>query len=135
MPFRSQFDVEPDYSVHHGGKLRYADTLLELPHAIAKRGRVPLSPTIDGGWRFITGEPDAFFFRLLLAEEFAKRLHFGADFTFDQQIGGDRATSFEFSQALSYVVINSKLSGGYEFRLEYEREQAEQDDEKVNLRK
>ncbi len=129
LPFRSQFDVELDYSIHHGGKLRYDGTLLELPHAIAKWGVIPLNPTVDAGWRFITGAPDAFFFRLLLAEEFSKRIHSGADFTFDRQIGGDRETSFEFNQALSYVVINSKLSVGYEFRLEYEREQAEHESE------
>lgn len=125
LPWRTQFDLELDYSVHHGGKLRYDGTLVELPHALAKWGRIPLNPTVDFGWRFTTQAPDAYFFRLLLAEEFSKRLHLGANLTFDRQIGGPRQTAFEFNHALSYALIDSKLSVGYELRVEYEREQAE----------
>ena len=119
LPWRTQFDVEMNYSVN-SGRGRYDETLLELPHALADWGKIPFNPTIDGGWRFISGEADAYFFRLLLAEEFCKRFHFGADLTFDQQVGGERERSYELNTALSYAAIDSKLNVGVELLAEYE---------------
>lgn len=128
LPWRTQFDVELDTSVRKG-RGHYDSTLVELPHALADWGKLPLNPTVDAGWRFNERAPDAFFFRLLLAEEFGRRVHFGANLTFDRQIGGPRQTAFEFNQAASYVVVNRRLTLGYELRVELERERAETDGE------
>ncbi len=127
LPWRTQFDVELDYS-RANGKTEYDGTLLELPHALADWGKIPLNPTINGGWRFIRDEPDAFFFRLLLADEFFRRIHFGADVTFDRQIGGERETSWELNSAVSYVVLDRSLSVGLEMRAEYEKAQADHEE-------
>jgi hypothetical protein len=119
LPWRTQFDVELNYSVK-GGKAQYDSTLLELPHALADWGKIPLNPTIDGGWRFRTEEDDAYFFRLLLAEQFGKRLHFGANLSFEQQVGGEREREYELNSALSYVVVDKRLALGAELLVEYE---------------
>jgi hypothetical protein len=119
LPWRTQFDVEVNYRVNDG-RLQHDGILLEVPHALADWGKIPLNPTVDAGWRFNTDEADAYFFRLLLADEITKRLHFGANLSYERQVGGDRETAYELNTALSYVAIDSKLTVGVEFLVEYE---------------
>jgi len=122
LPWRTQFDVEPNYRVE-GGQLSYDSTRLELPHALADWGKIPLNPTIDGGWRFRNEEDDSYLFRLLLAEQFGERFHFGGNFGFEQQVGGDRETEYELNGALGYVVADRKLTVGAELLVEFESDQ------------
>jgi hypothetical protein len=124
LPWRTQFDVEPEYGIEDG-KMRYHGTRLELPHALANWGKIPLNPTIDGGWRFREGEADSFLFRLLLAEQFGERWHFAANLGFEQQVGGERETEYELNAALSYVVMDRKLTIGAELLIEHERDDEE----------
>src|SRR5437879_4498912 len=102
LPWRTQVDVEPNYSVDKG-RVRYDSTRLEVPHALADWGKIPLNPTIDGGWRFRDGEADSFLFRLLLAEELGKQWHFGGNLGFEQQVGGERETDYELKDRKSVV--------------------------------
>ncbi len=119
LPWRTQVDVEFSYSLNsnHG---RYDSTLVEVPHALADWGRIPLNPTVDAGWRFNNGTDDSWFVRLLLAEELGPRVHFGANLSFERQIGGDLATAYELNTAVNYVVIDHKLSIGAELLVEHE---------------
>lgn len=119
LPWRTQVDVELSYSLNsnHG---RYDSTLVEVPHALADWGRIPLNPTVDAGWRFNTGTDDSWFVRLLLAEELGPRVHFGANLSFERQIGGDLATTYELNTAVNYVLIDQKLSVGAELLVEHE---------------
>jgi hypothetical protein len=126
LPWRTQFDVEANYRVENG-RLQYDSTLLELPHALADWGKIPLNPTLNGGWIFKNDEADAYFIGLLLAEEFTKRLHFGANLSFERQIGDNHETVSELNTALGYVAIDSKLAVGAEFLVEYETEEEEKD--------
>lgn len=119
LPWRTQFDVELNYLVNDG-HLEYDSTLIELPHALADWGAIPLNPTPDIGWRFNNDEADAYFFRLLLAEEFGSRWHFGANLSYERQTGGEQEEAYELNTALSYVIKDSKLTVGAEFLIEYE---------------
>jgi hypothetical protein len=119
LPWRTQFDVELNYNVN-SGRGRYDSTLLELPHALADWGKIPFNPTIDGGWRFRTEEADSYFARLLLAEEFGKRVHFGMNLAFERQVSGELETGYELTAGLSYVAIDQKLTIGMELLVEYE---------------
>ena len=122
LPWRTQFDVEFNYAVQNG-KLQYDSTLIELPHALADWGVIPLNPTLDAGWIFQNRDADSYFVGLLLAEEFTKRIHFGADLSYGRQIAGDHETVYELNTALSYVTIDSKLTLGAEFLVEYETDE------------
>ena len=128
LPWRTQFDVELNYSAN-SGRGHYDSTLLELPHAIADWGKIPFNPTIDGGWRFRTGEADSYFARLLLAEEFGKRVHFGMNLSFERQIRDELETDYELTAALSYVAIDRKLTVGMELLVEYETSREFEEDE------
>ena len=125
LPWRTQFDVELNYSLD-SGRLKYDSTLLELPHALADWGKIPLNPTINFGWRFNADKADAYLLRLLLAEELGHRIHFGANLTFDREIGDGRQTAYELNAALSYVTLESRLTLGLEMLAEYETENEEE---------
>lgn len=128
LPWRTQFDIEFNYSAN-GGHGRYDSTRIELPHALADWGQIPLNPTINAGWRFNNDKADAWFVRLLLAEEFNQRIHFGANLTYDHQVGGEKQSSYELNLALTYAAIDSKLAVGLEMIAEYETENGEEADE------
>ena len=128
LPWRTQFDVELNYRLEEG-HLQHDSTLVELPHALADWGTIPLNPTIDAGWRFNVDEADAYFFRLLLAEEFGRRFHFGANLSYERQNGGENENVYELNAALSYVAIDSKLTLGAELLVEYETTKEIEDDE------
>ena len=119
IPWRTQFDVELNYNAT-GGRMTYDSTLIELPHALANWGVIPLNPTLDAGWRFNADKSDAYFFRLLLADDIAKTLHFGATLSFQNQVGGVHEKSYELNTALSWAVIDRRLSVGAELLVEYE---------------
>ena len=119
LPWRTQFDVELNYSAN-SGRGHYDSTLIELPHALADWGRIPLNPAVDAGWLFNTDEPDAWFGRLLLAEEFGERVHFGANLSFERQISGELETAYELNVAANYVVIPFRLAVGAELLVEHE---------------
>ncbi len=119
LPWRTQFDVELNYSLKDGGG-HYDSTLVEVPHALADWGKLPLNPAVDAGWRFNVGKPDAFFGRLLLAEEFGKRIHLGATLSFEHQIGGERENTCELDTAVSYVLVDRKLAAGIELLAEHD---------------
>jgi hypothetical protein len=132
LPWRTQFDVEMNYSVVQGN-LQYDSTMLELPHALADWGKIPLNPTVDAGWRFNVGEADSYLFRLLLAEQFSDRLQFGANLAYERQTGGERETDYELTAALNYSLIDSKLSVGAQLIVEYETAQEREFDAEDNV--
>jgi hypothetical protein len=132
LPWRTQIDIEPNYSLE-GGNLRYDSTRIEIPHALADWGKIPFNPTIDGGWRFNNGEEDSFLVRLLLAEEFGKKWHFGANFGYERQVGGERESEYEINAALSYVAMDRKLSIGAEFLAEFENDDEDESSTEILL--
>lgn len=121
LPWRTQCDLELKYSIDHG-RLRRDGVLVELPHALADWGEISLNPTIDAGWRFNARKPDAYFISLLLAEDFGKKVHFGAGLSFENQIAGEREQSYELNTAFTYSAIDTTLSLGAELLLEHETE-------------
>jgi len=129
LPWRTQFDVELNYNLQNGTG-RYDSTLIELPHALANWDQIPLNPTLVPGWRFNQGTDDSWFARLLLAEDFGPRVHFGSNLSFERQVSGELETTYELNLAANYVLINQKLSVGAEFLLEHEvADETEFDDE------
>jgi hypothetical protein len=124
LPWRTQFDVELNYSLDQG-RAQYDATRVEVPHALADWGKILLNPALDAGWRFRNGESDSYQFRLLLAQELGKRWHFGANLGFEQQVGGERETDYELNTAVSYVAIDRRLTLGAELLVEYETDNAD----------
>jgi hypothetical protein len=94
--------------------------VIELPHALADWGKIPLNPAIDAGWRFHTEGSDSYIFRALFAEQFGDRFYFGANLGFERQVAGELETAYELNSALNYRLIDGKLSVGAQLVVEYE---------------
>jgi hypothetical protein len=93
---------------------------VELRWALADWGKIPLNPTVKFEWKFINHAADAYELNLALGEEIAPRWHWGANLFYEQQVGDDRETEYAISQALSYSVIDEKLSVGVEMKFDVE---------------
>ena len=115
LPYRLQLDIENADTVDHG-KWDHAFNALELRCAFADWGRVPLNPTVNLEWKFNDHAADAYEVQLLLGEQFSERWHWGLNLFFEQQIGDDREREFAVAQALSYTLIDEKLSAGVEMK-------------------
>jgi hypothetical protein len=125
LPYRFQLDVENVVDNFKEGddagrKWHHDSNSVELRYALAEWGRIPLNPTVNAEWKFNDGAADAFEFQLLLGEEFSERLHWGLNLFYENQIGDDRIREFAVSQALSYTLIDEKLSGGIEMKFSSE---------------
>jgi hypothetical protein len=121
-----------NYSLEDG-RMSYDSTMLELPHALADWGKIPLNPAIVAGWRFRTDQDDSYLFRLLLAEQFRERFHFGANLGFERQVAGELETEYELNAALSYSLIDNKLAVGAQFIVEYETARGGESDDEVGF--
>ena len=90
--------------------------------AFANWGVIPLNPTVYAEWlQGSRAEPDKFDryeFKLLLADEFWESVYYAANFTFEQETGGERDQELAFSQAFSTTLIERELLGGIEMVLE-----------------
>jgi hypothetical protein len=93
---------------------------IELGYALADWGKIPLNPTVKLEWKFNNAAADAGEVQLLFGEEFGPRWHWGMNLFYEQQIGDDREREFAMSQALSYTLIDQKLSAGVEAKISSE---------------
>lgn len=123
LPWRTQLDVEQSL-VLEDRRFRGESTFVELPHALADWGKLPLNPAIGPGWHFRNGKSDAAVLRLLLADEFKARWHFGANIGVErEQQGGE--TEIELNAALTYAARDRRLAIGAELVVEGDDEERE----------
>jgi hypothetical protein len=122
LPYRFQVDLYENVDRTQEGRWRYGGTQVEARWAFAEWGRIPLNPTLYGEWKFNNVDPDAYELKLLLAEDLAPRWHWGFNLFYEQAISGTRTTEWGFSQAVSYTLIDQKLSAGIEMNFEHTTE-------------
>ena len=129
LPWHSQIDFEEhDQNFFEGDdvtrKWHHDSCSLELGHALAEWGKIPLNPTIKGEWKFNDGTADNYELQLLLGDNLGPLWHYGLNFFYEQQIGSDLVREFAGSQAISYTLIDEKLSAGLEmlFRSESDKD-------------
>jgi hypothetical protein len=72
---------------------------------------------VKAEWRFRNHVADSYEFVLALGEEIAPRWHWGANLFYEQQVGDDHEREFAGSQAVSFTLIDEKLSVGVEMKL------------------
>jgi hypothetical protein len=118
LPHRLQLDIYENIARDEDGHTRHEGVQLEGRWALAEWGKIPLNPTIYGEWKFNDKDPDAFEVKLLLGEEIASRWHWGLNLFYEQEVGGGRGSEIGFAQALSYSIVDQKLSAGVEMKLE-----------------
>ena len=142
LPYRFNVAAETQFERFNGGG--GAQTVsLEARWALADWNKIPLNPTLFAEYKFGVGTirheevppppgaggeeeeeeeggppkvPDAYEFRLLLAQEFAGRLEWAMNWFFEKENTGDRGREWGFSQAVMTPVLlpNERLKVGIE---------------------
>ncbi len=121
LPRRFQVDL---YAVTHKqgntGSLALDQTKLEVRWALANWGRLWGNPALYLEWVAIDKAPDHLEGKLLLGDQIAPRLHWGANLVFEHEMGGEQTNTRELTAGLSYTVRDEKFSVGPELKLAWE---------------
>ena len=123
LPHRFQADFNENWGVDTRGFVEQRGFGLEARYALADWNVIPLNPTLYAEWEFNNqfsehGVGDAYELKLLLSEQFGQRWHWALNGIYEQQVGGERATEFKVTQALTYTLIDDKLNVGVEMQFE-----------------
>lgn len=114
LPGRIQIGVNEGLVHAPGDRLRHEEIVFETRFAFAQWGKIPLNPTIFAEWHLREQDPDAYEFKLLLAENLGSKWLWAFNATFEHEIGGDLESEYGFSQAILYTLVPSKLHAGVE---------------------
>jgi hypothetical protein len=133
LPHRFQLDFYEVWERTDEGTVRHKGNKVELRHALADWGKIPLNPTLYAEWKFNEQEADAYELKLLLGEELAPRWHWGFNAIYEQQVGDARETELSFSQALTYSLIDEKLTAGIEMKFEHATEEGSRGDPEIEF--
>ncbi|MCX7007823.1 MAG: hypothetical protein NTY53_11355 [Kiritimatiellaeota bacterium] len=108
LPGRMQLDVYQAWKTdkEHITKPEY--TSAELRYALADWGKLLFNPTLYGEAKVVPDGPNVLEGKLL------QRIHWGVNFVWEEETGGERTRELAFSHAASYTVLDQCLSVGYE---------------------
>ena len=144
LPYRLGVAAEANLERFNGGG-GPSTASIEVRYALADYNKIPLNPTIFAEYKFGTGpirheeamppageggegeeeeeggppeKPDAYEFRLLLAQDFSERLEWAMNWFFEQEIQGDRGREWGFAQsAVTPICLpNERLKVGLEMQ-------------------
>ena len=77
-------------------------------------GKIWGNPTIYVEYAFNDGGPDTIEAKLLLGGEIAPRWHWGADASYEHEVGGEMSNEYEITSGVSYTLRDEKFSIGAE---------------------
>ena len=114
LPYRMQMDLYQAYKTDkdHISKPEY--TSAELRYALADWGKLLWNPTLYGEAKYVPDGPNVLEGKLLLGDQIGQRIHWGVNFVWEEETGGDYTREFAFTHAASYALIDQRLSVGYE---------------------
>lgn len=140
LPYRFGIATEASFERFHGGG--GAQTIsLEGRYALADWNKIPLNPTLFAEYKFGIGTlrheegpppppgeeeeesgppkvPDAYEFRLLLAQDFCERIEWAMNLFFEKENTGDRGREWGFAQSVATPILlpNERLKAGIEMQ-------------------
>ena len=122
LPYRMQLDLYNDIEGDQDGRFHYQSFNVELRYALADWGTIWGNPTLYAEYKFADGHwgPDVYELKLLLGDEFARRWHWGVNFVWEAETGGEREQEFQIAGGLSYSVVDSRLGIGVEFLYDHD---------------
>ena len=133
LPYRFQFDVYENMTDLPHESFQRQGEAFEVRWAFADWGKIPLNPTIYTEWKSNERDPNAYEVILLFAEELAPRWHWAMNVFWEQEDSGTRATELGWSQAISYALIDQKLSAGIEMQFEHTTEKGSRSDPEIEF--
>jgi hypothetical protein len=116
LPGRFQLDLYTDHEGNEKGDFHFQSFNIELRYALADWGKIWGNPTLYAEYKFADDHwgPDVYELKLLLGDQLAPRWHWGLNFVWEAEVGGDREQEFQITGGLSYTVIDGKLGVGIE---------------------
>lgn len=134
LPHRFQFDLY--FITRHASNSgeTFYDFAPEIRYALGDWGELWGNPTLYLEYKFQQDAPDVVETKLLFGGEFTSRWHWGTNFVWEQETGGARECVLEMTNAISYSLIDSKLSLGIEAKSEIANEAGARDDWSNNVR-
>ena len=118
LPHRLQLDL---YAVGHqtgnDGLFAIDGQKVEVRYALADWGKLWGNPTLYAEWKDISGAPSHFEGKLLIGGQITSRWHWGNNFVWEHELGGEKENSNEWTTGLSYAVADTKASIGVETQL------------------
>ncbi len=136
LPYRMQLDIYGNIEGDNTGAFHFDNLAVELRWALADWGVLWGNPTLYGEYKFADEHwnPDVYEFKLLFGDELAPRWHWGVNFVWEAQVGGEREHEFMVTSGLSYSLVDGKIGVGVETK--YDRvtaRGARGDDENIFL--
>lgn len=123
LPGRFQLDLYTVQTRPAGGEIRSEEYKIELRHALADWGEIPLNPTLyleyEGPLR--DEGTQGLEYKLLLAETIKPKVHWAGNLIFEQDLEQD-AIEYGVSSGISYTVLENKFQIGAEGELVWEEE-------------
>jgi len=128
LPYRFGLAAEAQLERFNGGG-GFQTVSIEGRYALADWNKIPLNPTIFAEYKFGVGTirheegpppppgeeeeeesgppkvPDAYEFRLLLAQDFSERIEWAANFFFEKENTGDRGREWGFAQSATMPIL------------------------------
>jgi hypothetical protein len=138
LPYRFGIATEASFERFNGGG--GARTIsLEARYALADWNKIPLNPTLFAEYKFGVGTirheegpppppgqeesgppkvPDAYEFRLLLAQDFSERVEWAMNLFFEKENTGDRGREWGAAQSATVPILlpNERLKAGIEMQ-------------------
>jgi hypothetical protein len=114
FPGRFQLDLYGRFEQETGDKTHYVGEQFEGRWAFADWGKIWGNPTLYLEWKNNHGAVDVLEGKLLLADGMKYGLHWGVNFSYEQQLGAEHEIERALTFGLSKSVYDSKLGLGVE---------------------
>ncbi len=116
LPYRMQLDLYNDIEGDGSGRFHYQSFNVELRWALADWGQIWGNPTLYAEYKFADKKwgPDVYEFKVLLGDQLPPQWHWGVNFVWEAETGGEREQEFQVTGGLSYTVLDGRFGVGVE---------------------
>ena len=118
LPGRFQVDLYLNPNWVGSGGPTYLNEAIEVRYALADWGKIWGNPTLYLEYTKQDHGPDQLESKILFGGEIAPRYHWGWDLTYQRDMGGDNANTYETTAGLSYTLLDNRFDLGGEFKLQ-----------------
>ena len=127
LPHRMQLDLYYDMAVDGDSRSHTEDFAAELRYAFADWGKIPLNPTVYAEYKWTDKAPDVLELKLLLGDQIAGDWHYGVNFVWERQLGGELETEWMVVAGISKTLLDGKLSVGIEAKYDHDSVHADRE--------
>jgi hypothetical protein len=133
LPGRWQLDFYGHFEGGSNISTKFIGEQIEARYALANWGRIPTNPTLYLEYENNHIGPHVLEGKLLLADEYRKGWHWGANLSYEQELGGGHAIERAITLAASKTIKDSRFAVGVEAVMEYVTEHGGDDERNLMI--